>query len=285
MVNPYVFGRLYPANDLAENAFDYIAQKIKSGPQQWNPLAQQYIEINTEKACVFSYTSDTESEGGSGPVSVANTIWSGHYCLAFDMPPANARRGWIVGGGSSGTAEIVLTTKKKQNHISSQHATFAHNYTSGALVLTVSENNTVIMDGKEVRNEQRTIWSPETRLTFGRLDYKLILERVSNQDHLTRLAHYKIMHGIKDAEYPMTLLSTPAETDYIHKDYIFKNPIGYGGSSIVFAGEHRKTGAAVAIKKFKRTRENSESIQQEIAMADYLGQHVSIASRLIQRLS
>ena len=279
MANPYVFGRLYPANDLAEKAFNQIAHKIKTGPQQWNPVARRYIKINTIKDIALDYTSDTESEGGSGPKPVAESIWRGHYCLSFDVPPTNPRLGWVVGGGTFGTAEIVLTEKKKWSHISSQHAKFAHNYTSGALVLSVSENNLVVVDGKEVHGEQRTIWSPETRLTFGRLDYKLVLERVDNHNHLERLTQYKLQHGITDEGFPITLMSTPAETDFIHKDYIIKNPMGWGTSSIVFAGEHRKTGAAVAIKKFKRTEDNWMFIEAEISMAYYLGDHVSFAFR------
>ena len=65
-----------------------------------------------EKVFHFEYTSDSESENGSAPVPVASTIWKGQYCLAFDIPPANPRRGWIVGGGSFGTTEIVLTEKR-----------------------------------------------------------------------------------------------------------------------------------------------------------------------------
>ena len=167
----------------------------------------------------------------------------------------------------------MLTEKKKQNRISSQHASFSRNYTSGALVVT-----------REFYGEQRTIWTHKTRLTFGRLDYKLILEPISDSELFVRLMYYKTKHGIKEPTHPLSLMCTPAESDYILRDYIFKDSLGNGTSSVVFAGEHRKTGNAVAIKKIKRTVMTSMFIKRDVAKGNYLGSHMSIAAPLITQL-
>lgn len=75
------------------------------------------------------------------------------------------------------------------------------------------------------------------------------------------------------SDCPISLLSTPAESD-IHKDYVIKNPVGHGGSSNVFVGEHIKTGLVVAVKRIIRNRDNAPLLEQEIRMADFLCLHV-----------
>ena len=115
-----------------------------------------------------------------------------------------------------------------------------------------------------------------TGLCFGNLRYKLILPDVTELQHRARLEQYSQTFGIKDNEIPGALMSTPAETDYVCKNYQVRNPIGEGGSCIVFAGLHKHTSAPVAVKKMQRNRNTARRIKNEIAMSEFLRGHVSI---------
>ncbi|CAF9908191.1 MAG: hypothetical protein ALECFALPRED_004346 [Alectoria fallacina] len=259
------FARLTPENRPALVAFDQVASKLKADPN-WNRHARKYMAILPGKENFEFVNSESESEGGSGPRTQKRLIWRGFYRFNFDMPPRDPRFGWVLGGGKFANGDespdLVLTERKSHDLVFGRHARLFHNYSSGALILHTAKQSITFVDGKEVR-PSITIWSIVTHITFGNLTYRLHLHGEVESAHRSRLARYQQSHGLTVNDFPVSLLSTPAESDYIHKHYIIKNPIGHGASSTVFAGEHMKTNAVVAIKRITRNRSNAGLIEQE----------------------
>lgn len=276
------FARLFPADRPAHLAFDRIASKLKAEPG-WNQHARKYMLLDDEKIDIEYVTrekeSESESEGGSGPQPQKRSIWRGCYQLDFGLPPRDPRQGWLLGGGKIApgdkSPELVLTERKAQDSVHGRHARLSHNYSSGALLLHVVDKSLASVDGKEVR-DSIMIWSSETLITFGTLSYRIQLDGAADSVHRRRLNFYQQIHGLGAQNYPVTLVSTPATSDYVHKDYLVKNPVGHGGSSTVFAAMHLKTGAVVAIKRIVRHHRNANLIEREIQMANILGRHVSL---------
>ena len=290
------FARLFPADRLAHLAFDRIASKLKANPG-WNQHARRYMVVYDEKVDIEYVTrereSESESEGGTGPQPLTRSIWRGCYQLDFSLPPRDPRQGWVLGGGKFApgdeSPELILTERKAQDFVHGRHARLSHSQTSGALLLQVAEKSFAIVDGKEV-HDSIVIWSSETFITFGTLNYILQLDGALDSIHRRRLSSYKQIHGLEMQSYPVTLLSTPAKSDYIHKDYVIKNPVGHGGSSTVFAAMNLKTSAVVAVKRIIRHHRNAGQIEREIEMATLLGRHVRLlqpthTSRSVSRLT
>lgn len=272
------FARLYPTNKTAALAFDRVASKVKADPN-WNRHARKYIAIFPDQASLECVGSESESEDGSGPQPHKRLIQIGYYRLNFDMPPRDPRLGWLIGGGKFAlgdeSPELVLTERKRHDGILGRHAQLFHNYSSGALMLRVSDQSIAIVGGKNVRG-LTAIWSITTHISFGNMTYRLDLDDATDGIHQRRLNHYRQINDLAVTDGHVSLLSTPAESDYIHKEYVIKNPVGHGASSTIFAGEHIKTGTAVAVKRMIRDRDNAGSIKQEVQMAKFLGSHVRL---------
>ena len=273
------FARLMPADRPAHLAFHRIAEKVKADPS-WNQHARKYMVIYDKKVDIVDVTSESESEGGSGPQAQKRSIWWGHYELNFNVPPRDPRQGWIIGGGRFGpnddSPELVLTERKMQDCIRGRHARLYHSYSCGALLLRLASDSMAVVDGKDLQ-DSIVIWSNETRVAFGTMNYAIQLDGAVESIHRARLNRYHQTHNLGMNKFPINLLSTPAPSDYIHKDYIVKNPVAHGGFSTVFAAVHLKTSAVVAIKRTIRHHGNAGQIQREIEMAACLGRHVRLS--------
>lgn len=272
------FARLFPADRPAHLAFDRIASKVKA-EAEWNQHARKYMEIYDEKIDIEYALSESESEDGSGPKPQKRSIWWGCYRLDFDLPPRDPHQGWILGGGKFASdeesPELVLTERKALDCVHDRHARLSHNYSSGALLLQLENNSLAMVDGKEVR-DSIVIWSIDTLITFGTMSYKLQLDRADNNIHRLRLGLYQQTHNLMMQIYPVNLLSTPADSDYILKSYVVKNPVAYGNSSAAstFAAVHLKTSAVVAIKRIIVNINTAGDTLRETEMATFLGRHV-----------
>lgn len=274
------FARLFPADRPANLAFDRIATKVKT-KEGWNRHARKYMEIYDKKIEIEYALSESESENGSGPKRQKRSIWRGCYQLDFDLPPRDPDQGWVLGGGKFGSDEespdLVLTERKALDCVHDHHARLSHSYSSGALLLQLEDNSSAIVDGKEVRNSI-VMWSMDTLITFGTLSYKLILDRADNNIHRHRLGLYQQTHNLGMQIYPVNLLSTPADSDYILKNYVVKNPVTYGNSltTSTFAAVHLKTSAVVAIKRIIVNRNTAGDTLRETEMATFLDRHVRL---------
>lgn len=274
------FARLFPADRPAHLAFDRIASKVKA-EAGWNQHARKYMEIYDEKIDIEYVLSESESDGGSGPKPQKRSIWWGCYRLDFDLPPRDPHQGWVLGGGKFASdeesPELVLTERKALDCVHNRHARLSHNYSSGALLLQLGDNSLAMVDGKEVR-DSIVIWSVDTLITFGTMSYKLQLDRADNDIHRLRLRLYQQAHNMRMQNYPVNLLSTPADSDYILKNYVVKNPVAYGNSSTTstFAAVHLKTSAVVAIKRIIINQYTAGDTLRETEMATVLGRHVRL---------
>ena len=260
-----------------------MAQK-KLDDNDWNPNARQNIKTNKQPIQVSTYSNASESDGGTGPSGTFRSVLTGYYTFDFDKPPRQPDKGWLIGGGkfSGGDEppEILLTERKKYDGVSSRHARLAHNFTSGALVITASDNNVVLINGHEVVDDQRVIHGRTTSLEFGQLKYTLEVRRYdTDEDYRDHLRFYKQEHALGDDDYPSNLLATPADSDLVTQNYVMKNPVGDGATSVVYAAIDKRNGRAVAIKKIRRTQKNAKAIHQDINIADYIGEHVSASPR------
>ena len=278
-----VFAILRPANDAAKDAFGQVASK-KQGDNNWNPNARRSIKIDKEPATVSTYSDASESDGGTGPERKTRSVLKGAYIFDFANAPRLPNKGWIIGGGKYSEGDdppdILLTEKKKNDRVSSRHARLNHNFTSGALIITASDNNNnaVTINGHEVVNDQCVLHGRTTSLEFGRLKYTLEVRRYETDgDFRYQLKSYKQRHGLGDDDYPSCLLATPSDSDFITEKYIMKNPVGDGATSVVYGAIERKTGMAVAIKKVKRTGRNSDAINRDIRIGQYIGEHVRLS--------
>ena len=279
-----VFAILIPSNDAAKNAFGEVAFKKLEDKKNWNPTASRHMKVDKELAMASTYSDGSESDGGTGPPRTLRPVLKGCYIFDFVNAPRLPDKGWIIGGGKYSEGDdppdILLTEKKKYSRVSSRHARLTHNFTSGALIITASDNdnNAVTINGTEVVKDQCVLHGRTTSLEFGRLKYTLEVRRYdTDEDYRAHLKSYKQRHGIRDNDYPSCLLATPADSDFITEKYIMKNPVGDGATSVVYGAIERKTGTAVAIKKVKRTEKNAQAVNQDIEIAKYIGEHVSLS--------
>ena len=284
-----VFAILIPANKAARESFSLLAHK-KLDDRNWNPTARQYIEENNQPVQVSNYSNASESDGGTSPPVTFRSILMGCYIFDFTLPPRQPEKGWLIGGGKfsggEGSPEILLTERKHYDGISSRHARLAHNFSSGALVITASDKNVVFVNGHEVVDDQRVIHGQITSLEFGQLKYALHVRRYITDEVFRRFLNlYKHEHALADDDYPSNLLATPADSDIITQNYIMKNPVGDGATSVVYAAIDKRNGHAVAIKKIRRTKRNAKAISRDISIAKYIGDHVSTSIKVPRNLA
>ena len=274
-----VFAILTPANNAARDAFSQVAQK-KLDNKSWNPSARQNIKANKQPTQVSTYTNASESDGGTEPSKSLRPVLMGCYTLNFSKPPRQPGKGWLIGGGKFSEGDehpdILLTERKQKFGVSSRHARLGHNFASRALVITVSDNSPVSINGYQVVNAQHVIHGRTTSLEFGALKYNLEIRKYdTDEDYRIHLLFYKKAYAIADVDYPSNLLATPAESDLVTQNYILKNAVGDGSTCVVYAAHKRSNGNAVAVKKIKRTHFNAKLIDQDIYMSKKISGHVS----------
>ena len=292
--NPSIFAVMIPANNAAKASFSQVARKMLEG-KDWSPTAKRNIRANEDTVQVSTDSSKSESDGGSNISKSSSPVLVGCYVFDFANPPRQPGDGWLIGGGKfSGRdlhPDILLTERRHHDGVSSRHARLGHDFKSGALVVTTSDNRIVAIDGEDLKSGesskdgedskrgQRVIHKKTTSLEFGELKYRLELRTNNSDAHFrNHLRVYKQQNGIAVADYPPILLATPAKSDLLNENYILKNPVGDGATSVVYAAYDRRNGNAVAIKKIRRTDTNAKNIEQDIMVADRIGEHVGTST-------
>ena len=287
---PSVFAILTPANKAAQDSFDRMAEK-KLDDKDWNPNARQNIVAHKKSIqAVSTYSNASESDGGTGPTGGRRPVLAGYYTFNFAIPPRQPDKGWLIGGGKFNggdeSPEILLTERKNYDKVSSRHARLAHNFASGALVITASDNNVVVINGIDVVDKKCVIHGTTTSLEFGHVKYLLEVRRYDKDaEFREQLTLYKQNHAIADDDYPSNLLATPADSDLVTQNYVMKNPVGDGATSVVYAAIDKRSGQAVAIKKIRRNKRNANAISRDIEIGKYLGEHVSPSGRVPSSLT
>ena len=279
-----VFAILIPTNDAARDSFSRLAERMLDD-EDWNPNARRHIKAERQLVQVSTYSNASESNSGTGPPKKLRPVMKGYYIFDFAEAPRRPDQGWRLGGGKFGGGDdppdILLTEKKNNDRVSSRHARLAHNFASGSLVITASDKKVVCINGREFINDQLVIHGRTTSLEFGRLKYILEIHRYDTDvDHRAHLRSYQRKHGLGNDSYPWTLLATPADSDVILQDYIMKNPVGNGATSVVYGAVDIRSLEVVAIKKIRRTEENAQAIECDIKIARYIGKHVSACIRI-----
>ena len=287
--SPTIFATLTPANRPAIDAFSQVAQKML-GDKTWNPVARHNIEANNEPVQVSTCSSAYESDGGTGPSKTKRPVLKGYYALDLAKPPTQPTQGWLIGGGrftgDNLSPDILLTERKSYDRVSSRHARLAHNFASGALVISALNNSVVWINGHQVVNDQRAIHGRTTSLEFGDLKYMLEVRKYDEDDDFRdHLTGYKQTHGIKESDYPLYLLATPSDSDLVTKNYVLKNIVGRGSTCTVYAAYDRRDGSAVAIKKVQRSPKNAEAIKRDVEISSFLGDHVGSTMTMRQPLA
>ena len=278
---PGLFAILTPANKAARDAFSQVAQRMR-GDKGWNPNARQNIDADEQPVQLSTYGDGNESDSGTGPSRTLRPILRGCYTLDLDKHPKSPARGWVIGGGRFGkdneSPEILLTEKKGKDGISARHAMLAHNFASGALVLSALDGKVIVVNGRELVDGQCVIHERTTSLVFGCLMYTLEVRKYENDEHYREhLRIYKEAHALPDDEYPSNIRATPADSDLVTKRYILRNAIGRGATSMVYAGHKRSNGDAVVVKKIMRTKMNAHLIARDVDISSYIGEHVGIS--------
>ena len=276
--SPSLFAILTPANNAARDAFSQVAQKMRED-EGWNPNARQNIDANEQPVQVSTYGDESESDSGTGPSKTLRPVLRGCYTFDLDVPPKSPALGWMIGGGKFGkdneSPEILLTEKKAKAGVSARHAMLAHNFSSGALVISALDSKIIRVDGHDLVDGQCLIHKRTTCLRFGSLVYTLEVRKYITDDHYRdHLRIYKRIHTIPDDDYPLNLRATCADCDIVLEKYILKNPVGRGSTCVVYAGQMQSSGDVVAVKKIMRTEKNAKNIAQDIAISEFIGKHV-----------
>jgi len=270
------FARLVPANKVACKAFHDIAESMKRDAS-WRPHARQYIHVSSTKKEFSEVISASDTD--EVPEAAKYNLWTGYYRLSFRVPPSNPRLGWVIGSGRKdlGESEVdfILTGNRRTHRVSGRHGRFLLHPTSNALLIAAGENKKVVLDGKdELLGKERVLYAEVTGLSIGELGYKLLLSSTVSDVFRQQVAQYREAMNIESTPAPLVLTPTPASTDYLYRDYIIKRSFAEGATCIVHAGMHKNTGAAVAIKKMKRSRKTAENIKHEVSILRSIGSHV-----------
>lgn len=279
--SPSLFAIMTPVDNAARDAFSQVAQKMRED-KGWNPHARQNIDANEKPVQVSTYGDESESDNGTEPPKKYRPVLKGCYTFDLKIPPKSPALGWTIGGGRFGkdneSPEILLTEKKLKAGVSARHARLAHNFTSGALVISALDSKNIRVNGHKLVDGQCMIYSRTTSLTFGSLMYSLEVRRYPTDDrYRDDLRIYKETHGIPEDEYPSNIRATTAETDIVTERYVLRNPIGRGATSIVYAAHKRGNGDAVVVKKIMRTAMNAKFIARDIDISKFIGEHVGIS--------
>lgn len=270
---------MIPANDAARDAFAQVAQKALDD-KGWSPSARQHIQSNHQPIQVSTCSNASESDGGTGPAKTLRPVLKGCYILDLAVPPSEPHKGWFIGGGKFSECEIppdiLLTERTKQHSVSHNHARLFHNFASGALIISKIDSDKILVNGHELLERQRVIHGRTTSLEFGNLRYTLEVRKYNADDHYRYLLKcYKGKHDIADDDYPQNMVATPSESDLVTENYVLKNPVGDGATSVVYAAHERINGKAVAVKKIRRSENNAKAIERDIQITQYIGEHVS----------
>ena len=279
--SPALFAILTPENNAARDAFSQVAQKMRED-QGWNPIARQNIDVNEHPVQVSTYGDESESDSGTGPSKTLRPVFGGCYTFDLKVPPKAPALGWMIGGGKFGkdneSPEILLTERKTKDRISTKHAKLAHNFASGALVLSALDTKFIRVDGQELVDGQCLIHKRTTSLIFGDLMYSLELRSYLSEEHYRgHLRGYKETHGLPDDEYPSNIRATTAACDLVTERYVLRNAIGRGATSVVYSGHKRSNGDAVVVKKIMRSKMNAGFIARDVDISKYIGEHVGIS--------
>ena len=276
------FAVLVPANRLAKQAFDQTARSMQENPS-WNRVARRYMVVNPQKEHLAANDNNGEQSSGSKQKAV-KVQWTGYYRLNFSIRPQNPDIGWRVGGGvfknEYESPEILLTERRGYHDVSANHARIVNNFTTGSVMIYATPDCSVVVDSEEDFS-QYVIWAAKTRISFGDLDYNLLRDtRTGSDEQWQRLKFYQSFYHPREESLPTVLNAMPSATDYVYKDYVIRNTVGVGGNALVFAGEHKRTGTAVAVKKIRRTINNHTIVSREIMIGKLLGSHVSVVLRV-----
>lgn len=216
-----------------------------------------------------------------GIVKPVSEMWTGHYRLDFTVPPVDPHKGWIIDDGgpqdNKHAPEILIGVRLDSHKTDPPLARLVHDYSSGALTIVASDNNTIILDGiEELQGCQRLLHKSVTSIDIGERRYRLELQPVRNSDYRTLLDKYRLDHTVEANQPPSSLVLVPSLSDRLLNRYVVRNPIGVGSTCMVYAGYDRHTGRTVAVKKFKRY--NKETLVRErerIERVNAIGEHVS----------
>jgi len=173
--------------------------------------------------------------------------------------------------------DFLLTERKQSAGVQPHHASLAHNYTSGAFLITALGGPVIIDSTESVQDSQRLIYKRRTSIEIGNLKYILEMEPISDQNYRRLLTSYRNEHSLGTGDYPSNLMATASEWDHVLEEYVIKNPVGYGVTGLVSAGLNRKTGDAVAIKTFRRYSDRDDAhLEADWKMAETIGWHPNI---------
>jgi len=271
------FARLIPTNHAAKEAFNRLAPRfmgIEESGKRWDPHAIKYIVIDEEQEemCLSQSGSKCDNGGDTRLADRKESIWTGYYQLDFDVPPRLPHRGWIIGSWNAEEGADIVLTETKEDGVSPQHAWLFHSYDSGALMIEVPVNIKIVVNGTdEIRGEQRLIHKRKTSIEIGHFQYMLEVADVREREHRGFLTEYQKKNCPTVEVYPRNLIATMSDLDQVSSCYVAKNLIALGGTCAVYAGQDRRTGRAVAIKKFRRDSRNAAHVDRDREVASKIG--------------
>lgn len=277
-----LFARLIPANDAAKKTFHEVARRfVEDMTRTWSWHAGKYIFINTSQDDGQGLDFGSKSINDGESLRSRSGIWTGHYLLDFDVPPADPHKGWVIGDGDNlndtNIPEILLGVGPDSHGTDPPLARLVHDYSCGALTIVAPDDNTILLNGiEELRGRKRLLHKSSTSIDIGERRYKLELEPIRHSDYRSLLNKYRLINTEETDQPPSSLMLVSAQTDQLLNRYVIKNPVGVGSTCMVYAGYDIHTGRTVAIKKFRRFYGMTFVRERErIEGVNAIGQHVS----------
>lgn len=260
------FARLTPTSTAAKLAFHELFTSLDVDVDRYlwhrcfvyaKPEPEQ-LEDDLDNSASSASERNSPEPNTEEPLSkqLIPLVHHGFWRFNLALPPAEPKRGWMVGKGrwgavtrdSHGEVDILLTSNAIQKEIRGRHIRFIHNLDSGRLLVYAAAK--VKINGVQLnRGESRTLPSGRTFIALGPFEYEFSWTDLDQDIYRKQLRD--LAESVSHTGYtpPVFITPTPLSSEWILKDKYHVTGSFATGSSCVMYSAMDMAGVLYAVKK------------------------------------
>ena len=283
-----VFAWLRPINTIACEAFDDAVNAVIKHPTTYLHMRQFFHTSQNRSVRAASVFTDDSTSADNGECDQSNPQWTGAFKFSLKTVSCATGDGWSLGTGhglpSGEEVDIMIAPPSRRwlKSIAGKHARFYFHKESARMALEA--RHTIKLSGMDkvdvITKTAVRVLEKGQFISIGDCLYTFeYTDLMKSKDFLDDLSKWmKVHHGPGWALH--RTLSSTLGGDHINLGNYTCTPGAFAQGTFgeVTAGWARD-GSTVAIKRFKKPKE--ESLKAHREMMHYIGEHVSL---LIQYL-